>query len=239
MTSLGFIILRHVNNEITNQYWQLCYDCIRKYYPDNHIIIIDDNSNDIYITEKKMYNITIIKSEYPSRGELLPYIYYLKYKLFDIACIIHDSVFIQQQINFLENFEAFRFIWEFNPYPGGNIIHETIELNNITYFNDTELINFYKNKQQWKGCFGAMCIISYDYLSFVNNKHPFSTLINVIKTRDDRMSFERIIACLFIKYYKYQSPLLGDIHNYSPWGLTFNDKHAFSHLPILKVWTSR
>ena len=43
--SIGFIILRHVNNEVTNQYWLHCYECIRKYYPENKIMIIDDNSN--------------------------------------------------------------------------------------------------------------------------------------------------------------------------------------------------
>ena len=41
--TLGFIILRNVNSELTNKYWIHCYNCIRKYYPENKIIIIDDN----------------------------------------------------------------------------------------------------------------------------------------------------------------------------------------------------
>jgi hypothetical protein len=49
---IGFIILRHVNNELTNNYWIHSYDCIRKFYPENFIIIIDDNSKYEYITEK-------------------------------------------------------------------------------------------------------------------------------------------------------------------------------------------
>ena len=45
MSSLGFIILRHVNSELTNKYWVNCYNCIRRHYPENKILIIDDNSN--------------------------------------------------------------------------------------------------------------------------------------------------------------------------------------------------
>ena len=45
MKEIGFIILRHVNNELTNQYWIHSYKCIRQYYPENNIIIVDDNSD--------------------------------------------------------------------------------------------------------------------------------------------------------------------------------------------------
>ena len=39
MKTLGFIILRHVNSKYVNQYWIKCYDNIRKYYPENKIVI--------------------------------------------------------------------------------------------------------------------------------------------------------------------------------------------------------
>ena len=73
MTDLGIIILRHVNNVCTNKYWINCYKCIRQYYPENKILIIDDNSNYEYISNEVLYKTRIIKSEYPGRGELLPY----------------------------------------------------------------------------------------------------------------------------------------------------------------------
>ena len=87
MDSLGFIVLRHVNNNKTNKYWIHSYNCIRKFYPENIILIIDDNSNYNYVTTKNLYNTIIIRSEYPGRGEVLPYYYYIKYRLFDIAVI--------------------------------------------------------------------------------------------------------------------------------------------------------
>lgn len=39
MTELGFIILRHVNNERTNKYW---IHSMQNFYPENKILIIDD-----------------------------------------------------------------------------------------------------------------------------------------------------------------------------------------------------
>jgi hypothetical protein len=54
MTELGFIVLRHVNDETTNQYWIHCYNCIRKYYPENMILIIDDNSNYDFVSNNEL-----------------------------------------------------------------------------------------------------------------------------------------------------------------------------------------
>jgi hypothetical protein len=99
--NFGFIILRHVNSDLTNKYWIECYDCIRKFYLDNPILIIDDNSNYDFITEKELKNATIIKSEFAKgKGEILPYYYYYKNKIADRVIFIHDSVFIQERIDF-------------------------------------------------------------------------------------------------------------------------------------------
>ena len=76
--SLGFIILRCITNSLTNEYWKECYRCIRNFYPNNRILIIDDNSNKQYVTNDKLHNTMIIESEFPKRGEFLPYYYYLR-----------------------------------------------------------------------------------------------------------------------------------------------------------------
>jgi hypothetical protein len=236
---IGFIILRHVNNEKTNEYWNFCYDCIRKNYPENSILIIDDNSNYKYIIQRELYKTTIINTEYPGRGELLPYYYYFKNKLFDIAVIIHDSVFINEYIDF--NVEKYKIIWGFKNNKGDQINDETQMLN---LFNDKELMQFYENKEKWHGCFGGMSIITHDYLTFVNDKYDLSLLLDKVLTRYNRCSFERVIAVLLQKNYK-EVPLLGDIHKYCKWGITFEDKYNKNnykkkkHLPIIKVWTGR
>jgi hypothetical protein len=229
---VGFIILRHVNNDITNKYWIHCYHSIRNCYPENKIIIIDDNSNYNFITNENLYNTTIINSEYPKRGELLPYYYYLHNKLFDTAVILHDSVFVNQYIDF--TVDKYKLIWEFE-HEWDNIADER---RIISIFNDPELAEFYENKHLWKGCFGAMSIITHDYLTYINNKYDIGKLLECILNRDDRKCFERIIACLLQKNYKKET-LLGSIHRHQEWNLTFNDKGKYNHLPLVKIWTGR
>jgi hypothetical protein len=232
INKLGFIILRHVNNENTNNYWIHSYNCIRKFYPENEILIIDDNSNYKYITEIPLYRTTTINSEYFGRGELLPYYYYLHNKLFDTAVIIHDSVFINDYIDF--NVDKYRIIWDFE-HNWDQIEDET---NMIKLFNDEELLSFYENKSLWTGCFGCMSIITHNYLTYINNKYDISKLLPYVLTRYNRSSFERVIACLLQKNGKNET-LIGDIHKYIPWYLKFEQKDFYSHLKIIKVWTGR
>jgi hypothetical protein len=230
--TVGFIILRYVNNNLTNKYWIKSYNSIRQYYPENHIIIIDDNSNYDFITNKKLYKTTIIKSEYPKRGELLPYYYFLHNKLFDVAVFIHDSVFINSYIDF--SVEKYKILWEFEHY--WDKIEDETKMINI--FKDKELTDFYNNKHLWKGCLGCMSIISHDFLTHINNKYDLSKLLDCVLSRNNRMSLERIISCIFQKEAPKET-LLGNIHNYCQWGLTINDIDKYKHLPIIKVWTGR
>ena len=232
MTQFGFIMLRHVNSENTNKYWIHCYKCIRKYYPENKILIIDDNSNNNFITIEKLYKTLIIHTEYPQRGELLPYYYYLQHKLFDTAIIIHDSVFINKHIDM--NVNEYKILWGFR-HNWDQIKDETRMIN---IFNDLELKHFYENKHLWTGCFGSMSIITHDYLVFINDKYNISKLLDCVLNRYNRMSFERVIACL-LQINGKKETLLGDIHNYCKWGIRFNEKDEYQHLPLIKVHTGR
>ena len=101
MSSFGFIITRHVNSCVTNKYWNKSVKLLRTFYPNCKIVIIDDNSNQQFVNAEHDYtNVQIIQSEFPGRGELLPYYYYIKHKFFDNAVILHDSVFIHKRVNF-------------------------------------------------------------------------------------------------------------------------------------------
>jgi hypothetical protein len=234
MSEVGFILLRHVNSELTNKYWVHCYNCIRTYYPENHILIIDDNSNYNYITNPTLYKTTIINSEYPGRGELLPYYYYLHNKLFDVAVIIHDSVYLNKYIDFDIKEDGYKILWNFE-HTWDQIVDET---KMIRAFNDEKLLTFYENKNLWKGCFGGMCIIKHDYLTFMNNKYDISKLLNYVLSRYNRQSFERVIACL-LQVNGVTETLLGNIHAYCSFGIPFHEKEITKHLPITKVWTGR
>jgi len=232
-STIGFIILRCVKCEKTNLYWQTSYDSIRNFYPENDIIIIDDNSNYEYITNKELYKVKIIKSEYHGRGELLPYYYYLSNKLFDIAFIIHDSVFIQKYLDL--RVDKYKITWEFEHH--WDRIEE--ETNMIKLFKDENLLNFYQNKSLWVGCFGAMTTITHEFLTQVNNKYNLGLLLDVVRTRYNRCSFERVIACL-LQFEAPQTSLLGDIHKYNLyWGTAYHERHRYPDHPLLKIWSGR
>ena len=261
---IGFIMLRHVNSIKTNEYWKECYRCIRRYYPENQIMIIDDNGNYHYISSDfELYNTMIIQSEYSGRGELLPYIYYARNPLFSRALIIHDSVFIQQRIDFPTEdmiLWSARHDWN-NP---------TEELKRISILkNSTELIHFYHRKSEWQVAFGAMSIISHSFLKYCYDKYEMDNLINVITCRNERMCFERIFAVIFYNeklklgispppqnilskkaMFSMFNPanntivpihsLYGNILNYIRWGYSFEEYlQNPMRLPIIKVWTGR
>jgi hypothetical protein len=236
MGSLGFIILRHVTSEVTNTYWKIAYASIRKFYRDNPILIIDDNSDQSFIREEDenlMHNVTVLRSEFPQRGELLPYYYFLKHKPFDTACILHDSAFLNSPID--GNVDKYKILWSFEHH--WDCPDEEKPMLRVLK-NSDELIEFYDQKDAWKGCFGGMSIITHEYLAFVDARYDIARLIDPITTRTGRSLFERVIACILQRNHRSDA-LLGDIHRYCPWGITIDQKEAYRHLPIIKIWTGR
>jgi hypothetical protein len=236
---LGFVILRHVNSEISNNYWIICYNQIRKFYPTNKILLIDDNSNYELISkdiESTLTNTTIIQSEYKGRGEILPYYYYLHNKLFDIAVVIHDSVFIQRYIDFgTDN----RFIWDFEHH-WDNLQDEPKMINLLK--NNDEVNELYNNKSLWNGCFGTMSIIKHDFLKLLEDKYGITNLVNHITCRQDRMALERVFGCLFTKANTNNtSSMLGNIHRYCCVGQYYQwyIENKIHDDPIIKLWTNR
>jgi hypothetical protein len=239
--TLGFIIIRYVIDENTALYWKHCYMCIRKYYPEIKIIIIDDNSNYNFIKTKdetSLYKTEIIKSDYNKRGEFLPYYYYSRNKYFDTAFIIHDSVFINMEIKF-NNIENYKIIWDTPDHIYDMVKLELSFLNQLN--NSKSLIDFYKKKDEWKLCFGCMCIINHEYLKFIYNKYNFDNLLNLIINRPSRMAFERILGCI-LQFENKGESILDDINTYYPHpnvGITLEYLHNYQHLPIIKIWTGR
>ena len=190
MDDYCFIILRYVNDDSANLYWSHCYDQIRNFYKNEKIIIIDDNSKSKIkkIGNPLDINTILINSEFPGRGELLPYYYFYKNRYAKRAVILHDTVFIHKKIKkYLILTYKYYFLWHFKHDFDDD---ETI-LSVIEKFNDGDnLKNYYKKKKKWKGCFGAMTIINLDYLTFVFNKSNYlQILLQEITTRPKRMAY--------------------------------------------------
>ena len=252
----GFIITRHVNSEETNRYWNQSVKLIRTHYPFRKIIIIDDNSNyDFVKADHEYINTEFIQTEYPKRGELLPYIYFLKHQWFDNAIILHDSVFIHQRIPF----EKIKFpvmpLWHHN--------YDQEYLDNLLRISNYLKNNFHL-KQKLQGprinilgmhtddkfdlCFGAMTYINLNFLKNIEKIYNLSNLINCINCRKDRCGLERIIGLIFFQefpYLKNIGSLFGNINNHYK-SFKYNYKEYSNDLKnnkacekFVKVWTGR
>jgi hypothetical protein len=246
--TFGFIITRHVNSIKTNNYWNQCVKLLKLYYPEQKIIIIDDNSiEDLVYSEFEYKNITIIKSEYSGRGELLPYIYYLKYNWFDNAVIIHDSVFFHNKYDF-ENLKTNMIpLWFFF---NNNSELDVIERITKKLNNNNEILMHLSDwsSNKWISCFGVMNFINYDFLLYLNNKYNLTNLLDVVKTRSDRCALERIFGIIYYIETKQITTLFGCINNNNSKSIQcdykFDDyiesfyKNKLES-PVVKVWTGR
>ncbi len=258
MVNYGFIITRHVRCEQTNRYWNNNVKLLRILYPNNQIIIIDDDSNYQFVKAENIYdNTTIIQSEYPKRGELLPYIYYLKYKWFPSAVILHDSVFLHKHFPFNKLICPVISLWH-HPYDAAdlqrNILHMISYLKNhyvllkkLNANNNIISINHHKfTNDKFNLCFGAQCYIQLDFLLLLQEKYNIINLVNVIHNRTDRMVLERIMGLLFsLENNNSSTSLFGKILKHH---LTF--KYSYSNylhdcknnrIPhnAVKIWTGR
>lgn len=253
-----FVITRHVNSEKTNRYWNECYSCIRKFYSTIHVIIIDDNSNHEYLktleSTPPLHNVFFIQSEFPGRGELLPYYYLNKYKVMKTAIIIHDTVFIQQPVP-----EMFApsptpiFMWNFQHCWEYDIAYTKHLISKLSPQYVDRLLQLYENKNKWRGCFGVMSIINPEYISSVLDKtYGLFNLMQEVNMRTHRCCLERVFGLICSESVEVpNNTLLGDIHNYlnlySNWGCDFDqyiiDKHdATKNLqmfPMIKVYSGR
>ena len=259
MSTYGFIITRHVNSEKTNLYWNQCVKLINKFYPLKQIIIIDDNSNQEFVKANIEYtNLTIIQSEYPGRGELLPYIYYLKHKWFSNAIIIHDSLFIHKRILFEKMKVSVLPFWHFkydneNRYNILRIVSALSNNNNlIRKINKKEenVINFQftNTNDSFNLCFGCQCYIKLDFLEMLQNKYNITNLVHSIYNRTDRCSLERILGLLFCEEYPkllQVRSLFGNIFKF-PNAFVYTYDHYIDDLKrgkivnlVVKVWTGR
>lgn len=236
----GFIMLRHVNSEVTNKYWIESYNCIRKYY-FNKIIIIDDNSNEEFIRKDiHLINCYVIKSDFPKRGEILAYYYLYKYHLFDKAVIIHDSTFVNTYIDFFK-YEKIKFLWHFTHH--WDTPEDELKLLKLIK-NNTHLIKLFFLKNKWAGCFGLQSIIEHSFLKSIVEKYNIFDILNYVDTRSKRMNVERIFALIvtFENDALVTDPsIYGIIHHYIHWGYTYQNylDDPKKDLALIKVWTGR
>jgi hypothetical protein len=217
------------------------------------IVIIDDNSKKEFLNADQPYNnVVVIQSEFPGRGELLPYYFYLRNKFFDNAVIIHDSVFFHKKVNFEKlNGIGVMPLWFFHA--------DTENLSNTLRItrslrNHREIYSKLANKNvirmpysKWYGCFGVQAYINHNFLLMIERKYRISNLISQVLCRRDRCCLERIMGCIFsteCPMLMKRNSLFGNILTYQKWGGTFEEytndlKQKKPIKAVVKVWSGR
>lgn len=251
MEEFGFIILRHINNDITHNYWKECVNCIRKLYNEK-IIVIDDNSpikTDISQEKSLFLNTDIVYSEIPGLGEIYGYFHAWKYRPFKKFVVLHDSMFLKERID--SECKNIIFLWHFDKYLGGTIESKETDTNYkfISYCKKTEqdkILNLYYDKTKWLGCFGVSSIVKIEFIDILFEKYDLLNCIIKIYNRHDREAMERIFALLsFLEEseLKINPSLLGNILTdypssyYVKWQ---NYIDGFNNgCKVIKIWSGR
>jgi len=220
----GFILTRHVTNDVDAQYWIECIRCIREKYALTPVVVIDDNSPR-KCPPCPYRNVVVLSSEFPKRGELLPYYYLLKYRWFDKAVILHDSVFIKQYINF----DAYddQPLWDFVNTMSVDLVH--------TLADELPLVIKDQVTPLMTGCFGMMGVVNLSTVDKWQEKYQFTKLLAVVTSRFHRCACERIFGLFYGK-----PSIFGNIWNYQ-FGLKFDEykKGQNKCKFIVKVWSGR
>jgi hypothetical protein len=240
--SFGFMLLRHVNSQKTNRYWNTSVKLLRTLYPKRLIVIIDDNSNSDLVKADHAYkNIIVVRSDWPGRGELLPYIYFARNKWFERAVIIHDSVFFHKRIAF-DTFEVPCIpIWHFGKSNKTTHLANNLRIAGALKYSDV-VRKCLSNNPVWNGCFGVQSVIKHSFVVHLMDKYDCYNLVTVVKCREDRCSLERVFAVLFyLELRKVNFSLLGEKTDFS---LTYEQyvqslkKNALKD-SVVKVFTGR
>lgn len=243
--SWGFVIVRHVCSKSTDLYWKESYRCIRKVYGSEiHVMIIDDSSKREFLNEDiVLTNCTVIyDTQHTGSAELLPYYYFHLLKPFDVAIVMHDSVFMQQKVDFgLDESEPCRFLWSF-PHFYDDEIKDSIAAVCAPLTHNDELMSLFWRKDLWMGCFGVMSVIRWTFLDRVNHEENlFKNWLECISCRSHRHALERAMALVLTRHHTGMRPaVFGDIYHYTRWGVTFSDYLTQDFpVPAVKVWTAR
>ena len=242
-SNYGFIILRHVSSAITNEYWKRCYTQIRTFY-ENPILIIDDYSNPQYLVEDiPLVQCEVIQSPlHKGAGEVLPYYIMHQQKPFDVAIILHDSVFLHQLIPFeLQEAEPIRFLWTI-PHHWDLNIRPPLEQILHGMPHAMQLLHSFC-EQNWWGAFGGMSIVRGSLIDRMQEDHHIFDQLPMITTREHRSAWERLLGILAYQYLPTQedTSLFQNIYRYMKVGFTYTEYSTgmYDHLPMVKVWTGR
>jgi hypothetical protein len=195
MAEVVFVVLRHVKDSKTNSLWRRCVASIQQFHPGAQIVIIDDNSP----IQTDSAGCTLIQSDYPGAGELLPYYYFWKHQWAGRMVFLHDSMFLRHAFTDTELFgHELQYLWHFEKHKLDDIEMARAMFNLCKpLHNNEQVLRKFSTIDTWYGCFGVASIISLDAVKQIEDTYGFfSKSIEHVSTRIGRMACERIFGII-------------------------------------------
>jgi len=237
--SFCILLLRHVIEPHFDNLWIETYKSIRKFYPDTHIKIIDNNS-----TCASLYpvvNCEIIKATYPESRLYSPFYEFLHMEGYSKAIILHDGFIFNTYVDF-NTITPVKFFWHFEI--SDHVKHE-LEIQQLnTLDNNVELLTLY-NSKTWLGCLGCLTVIDKEFINQLESRYKISRLATVICDQEGQIAFERILAVLCFQAYPAikEAPSIEVSISNMLWGWRYNDyinnPSAQSNKPFFKLFGAR
>ncbi len=264
----AFIITTCIKKEKHINYLKKCIESIRQLYNEQHIYIINDNSDKNYdINEiiNNYNNIEVIESIVSGGGEINPYLFILDEKCkYDKLVYIHDTVFIKENIDYYINLhDEIIFLW----YSNHAIFNDTINKienkeifdNFYLYFSDrkiglTEYFNILKKYRYFDVKFGSMAIITKRFMEKVDLISNFVETSKYFRKRINRSFLERLLTILYLfiygQPYDINKYICGSINRHPDSFLNSNPDLEYyikkdnkliliPYKPLVKVWQGR
>lgn len=209
--SLGFVIGRHIANASHANLCFRAYSSIRRFYPDNLILIVDDGSS-MPDPHRYDYRTIVVNSNARGSGEFGLYYYYYITRLFDRAVFLHDSMVIKKPLQLPPL--PVTFLWHFNRHKALHVVKSEIETLLAALADRGDAERKYRSNT-WLGMYGCCCVVTWDCLDKIVQKYKLFALLPSVNSRILRCAMERVLGFLFSEELDRTSPSLnGDIFHF-------------------------
>ena len=211
--SFGFVIPTCCRKDIHFKQLLRCLDSIKKFHPNNHIILIDDSDENYNLKNNFKDNELILVQRSYKKGSADQQVFkiILDNDYFDKAIILQDSMILNKKLENIEEINNIQFIWHCTNHRihwdiikeptteeniGNNIITHTDLIHHCISCDYGDNKDFQKfaikclnNKNNWCVIFGNCCIITKKIIKFIDNKTNFvNKFIDYTSNRQRRVN---------------------------------------------------
>ncbi len=198
----GYYVMAYIRNKLDLFSLKRCIESIIAIDKDCSITVVDDTSPVNFATDvffkNKVTAVTIVKNIwYPKSGEIFPYWYNTKFRIYDSFIVMHDSMVLKKKIADHYWTKMCTVLWYFDGLHHLN--HVTDHILTVCHSmkcGDNVLNKYLNNKHHWIGCFGVSTIMRQDFMDQIFDKYDFENIIKYVDCRAKREMCERLFGII-------------------------------------------